>query len=119
MQTIDFEVVEVLDNPKKQRYTLKLVKPSSIIDVNTCPTVILNEEEVDEHAFHIMHNLNHRNILSLKVITENKQNKDLLPTAAFVEQYDGKLLSICGSDDWADDIGHIPSPHFQRYIRYE
>lgn len=115
----NFRVVQVFQSRKKGTYCLKAVKPtSSEVAVEDCPTVCLKEERAtDEHAFNIMLNLNHRNILCLKLLAKDKRSEDPLSVVAFVEQYSGTLLSVCGPDKCVDDLGHVPSDGFRRYIR--
>lgn len=101
-----------------------MVKPAipSKVDVGvvTYPTVCLKQEMTgNEHAFRIMHDLQHRNILSMKLLCKNKiQYNDSSSAAAFVEPYEGLLWSICEHKRCADNIKHIPSVKFQSYIRY-
>lgn len=100
---------------------LKLVKPieQSGVDI-TYPNVCFKEETAgNEHAFQIMLNLNHKNILSMKVLCENKiKSNDSNSVATFVEPYDGLLWSLCGPTNCADGIKHLPSAKLESFLRY-
>lgn len=111
----------MVENAIRGTYSLKLVKPSSKVDVDSCPTVSLREENGDdERQFQIMHGFHHKNILRLKLLSKNKmQTNEALPFAAFVEPYDNTLRSICGPDQCVDGISDIPSALFQKCVRYE
>ncbi|TKW09182.1 hypothetical protein SEVIR_6G076500v4 [Setaria viridis] len=88
-----------------------------VADSTTYPTVCLREDSADnEYAFHIMHDLNHQNILSLKLLCDNKLSKDPTSVATFVEPYDGLLWSMVAGDQFADKCDHIPSPELQNYL---
>lgn len=115
-----FKVIRELVNARKQAYSLKVFKPTSkgSAEVNTCPSVYFKEERVgNKHAFYIMHNLYHKNILSLKVLSKNKMSEDPSSIAAFVEPYDGKLWSICEPKECADRVNQIFSPSLQALFR--
>lgn len=85
----------------------------------SCPVVYLKKErEINSHAFHIMHNLCHKNILSLKAFGKTvSETSDSQSVLTFVEPYDGLLWSKCQPQACADKLDHIPSPALQSFLR--
>ncbi|CAL4891058.1 unnamed protein product [Urochloa decumbens] len=114
-----FKVVRMW-NAKNQTFELKMVKPDiqSGIPCIKYPTVYAKKESVqDKHALQIMHDLNHRNILSMKMFCASKDTPSSIET--FVEPYEGLLWLICDPEQCliTDRIHHVPSPEFQSYLR--
>uniref|UniRef100_A0A0A9DTD4 Uncharacterized protein n=1 Tax=Arundo donax TaxID=35708 RepID=A0A0A9DTD4_ARUDO len=115
-----FEVITELVNPKKRKYVLKLVKGDRVEGMErTYTTVCSKKERVDnKHAFYIMHNLYHKNILSMKALSRDKtESTDPLAAVAFVEPYSGLLWSVYEPKACVDYVNHIPSQRFQSAVR--
>ncbi|KAL6853326.1 hypothetical protein ACP4OV_019355 [Aristida adscensionis] len=113
----------------KRKYNLEVIKPdfpkkarSDLAAASniTYPTVCLKTERAENlHAFFIMHNLHHKNILSLKVLAKSKtQSGNPSSVAAFVEPYSGSMVNLFGNlKILVDTIKHFPSSKFRTQVR--
>lgn len=118
---IPFKVIrETVD---KGEHILKIIKPDPekvVTRIEKYPIVYLKGEDAGNvHAFSIMHNLHHENLISMRALAKDKRkNSDIVPLVAFVEPYTGVLWSDhLEEDKCADSLNHIPSLKLQRVLR--
>ncbi|KAJ1293081.1 hypothetical protein BS78_01G040900 [Paspalum vaginatum] len=119
---IPFRVFWYREDPYRE-YSLKLAKPNksdwdkTLALKKDYPNVCRERVcAVNQHALQIMHNLNHKNIISMRAVGRSKLQEGGDELSVFLEECEGtlesKIMKVA-----VDSFLHTPSATFQEIMR--